>query len=96
MKFDFNKKTDHKLAMVSIIALSSLSLSYHDQAIAGRASGGDHGGGVGNSEGRGNSQGAGNLLGDRADLVKAMNASDTARMHAADESAVILAIPTDP
>ena len=92
MKFDFNKKTGHKLVMV-IIALSSLSLSYHGQAIAGRASGGEHGGGAGNSDGRGKSQGAGNSLGDRADLIKAMNASDTARDHAADESAVILAIP---
>ena len=45
------------------------------------------------SEGRGNSQGAGFSLGILSELIKAMNASDTAWMHAAPESAVILAIP---
>ena len=50
-----------------------------------------HGGGAGNSQGRG----AGNSLGERSDLIKARNASDIARMHAAEGSAVKLAEDPD-
>ncbi len=76
------------------MAISSLSLIYQGEAKAAKGGNSvDHGGGPGNSQGRGNSQGAGNSLGLRLDLIKAENASDTARLHAAHESAVVLADP---
>ena len=89
MRFDPYKKPGRGLTIVSIITLSSLgAIAYHGEAIANGNSGG-HGGGAGNSQGRG----AGNSLGERSDLLKAENAADVAREHAAHESAVILAYP---
>jgi hypothetical protein len=89
MKFNYCKKLGRGLTVASIITLSSLgAISYQGQAIANGNSGG-HGGGAGNSQGRG----TGNSLGDRSELIKAENASDIAREHAAHNSAVILAYP---
>lgn len=89
MKFGNYKKLGRGMTVASIITLSSLgAMAYQAEAIANANSGG-HGGGAGNSQGRG----AGNSLGDRSVLIKAENASDVARQHAAHESAVILVYP---
>jgi hypothetical protein len=94
MKLDHYKCLGRKFAVVSIICLSTLgAISYQGEVFArgnGNGNGGDHGnGGVGNGKG----QGAGNELGSRSELTGAMNASDTARDHAAHDSAVVLADP---
>ena len=87
MKIDCLKKAGREMTLVSILMLSSV-IMYGSEAIA-RGQGGENGGGAGNSQGRG----AGNSLGSRAELSGAENASDTAREHAAHDSAVILADP---
>ena len=80
MKLNYYKSLVRKLAVVSIVCLSSLgAMTYHGEVLAGV-----HGGGHGNGgSGNGNGRGAGNDLGDRSVLIAAENASNTARKHAA-------------
>jgi len=86
MSFDYYKNIGRGLAVASIIVLSSLSaITYHGEAIGGGA--GARGGGAGNSQGKG----TGKTHGAAHSLLKAGNASSTARAHAAHNSAVILA-----
>jgi len=95
MKLDYYKYLGRKLAIVSIVCLSSLgAMTYQGEVLAGAHGGGHGNGGHGNGGvGNGKGQGAGNSLGDRSDLIGAMNASDKAREHAAHESAVVHADP---
>ena len=83
MKLSYYKSLGRKLAVVSIVCLSSLSaIAFHSEAIAGKgSSGGRQDAGAGKAHGLGHS------------LLKAGNASDMARDHAAHNSAVILADP---
>ena len=83
MRIDYYKRLGRGLTVVSIIVLSSLSvIAYHSEAIAGKAGGGRQNAGAGKAHGAEHS------------LLKAGNASDKARTHAAHNSAVILADPT--
>ena len=102
MKLDYYKCLGRKLAIVSIVCLSSLgAMAYQGEVFAGAhgggqggSQGGGHGGGHGNGgSGNGKGQGVGNELGLRSELSGAMNASNTARDHAAHDSAVVLADP---
>lgn len=96
MKLDYYKYLGRKLAIVSIVCLSSLgAMTYQGEVLAG-AHGGGHGNGGGHSNGgvgNGKGQGARNDLGLRSELSGAENASNTAREHAAHDSAVVLADP---
>ncbi len=80
MKLDYYKYLGRKLAIVSIVCLSSLgAMTYQGEVLAG-AHGGGHGGGHGNGgSGNGKGRGAGNDLGFRSELSGAENASNTAR-----------------
>jgi hypothetical protein len=90
MKLDYYKYLGRKLAIVSIVCLSSLgAMTYQGEVLAGAHGGGHGNGGSGNGKG----QGAGNELGLRSELSGAENASNTARDHAAHDSAVVLADP---
>ena len=90
MKLDYYKCLGRKLAIVSIVCLSSLgAMAYQGEVFAGAHGGGHGNGGSGNGKG----QGVGNELGLRSELSGAMNASNTARDHAAHDSAVVLADP---
>jgi len=91
MSFDYYKNISRGLAVASIIILSSLiAIAYHSEAIAGKGGGaGARGGGAGNSQGKG----AGKGHGAEHSLLKAGNASDNARDHAAHNSAVVHADP---
>ncbi len=88
MKLSYYKSLGRKMAVVSIVCLSATA--YYGEVLARGPGGGNGNGGHGNGKG----QGHGNLLGDRSMLSGAMNASNTARAHAAHDSAVILADPT--
>jgi len=82
MKIDYVKKLGRGLTVASIIVLSSLiAIAYHSEAIAGKAGGGRQNAGAGKAHGAAHS------------LLKAVNASDMARAHAAHESAVVHADP---
>jgi hypothetical protein len=95
MKLDYYKCLGRKLAIVSIVCLSSLgAMAYQGEVFAGAHGGGHGNGGSGNGgSGNGKGQGVGNELGLRSELSGAMNASNTARDHAAHDSAVVLADP---